>query len=246
MESEHQQAVASQAVERYLLGDLEPALREQFEAHFFGCPTCAEALRTGAVLEEAAGALLLAGPRLNAAEGQIRAGIAGVEAATQGNLDASSRAAAERRKGWMPRPGVRVLVPWAVAVFFAVLSFQQYRQLSAPRVESASPLVLRADARGAAVSASAPADTAISLTIDVPSDGEYRWNLHPGEGPAAAGGKASLSGEARSVRGALVIVIGAGTLSPGVYTVALARKDASAAVLPDRLYYFELTRAQKN
>lgn len=246
MESEHQLAVASQAVERYLLGDLDPALREQFEAHFFGCPTCAEALRTGAVLEEAARALLLAVPRLDAADGRNQPGIAGSDAATQGILDARSHAAAERRMGWMPRPGVRVLVPWAVAVFFAGLSFQQYRELSAPRVESASALLLRADTRGAAVSASAPADTAISLTIDVPSDGLYLWNLHPGEGPAAAGGKASLSGEAQSVRGALVIVIGAGTLSPGVYTVALARKDASATVLPDRLYYFELTRAQKN
>jgi len=247
MESEHQQAVASQAVERYLLGDLDPAFREQFEAHFFGCPMCAEALRTGAVLEEAAGALLLAVPSLDAAASRLPEGIAQPDRmATQGTTDALSRAAAKRSFGWMPRPGVRVLVPWAVAIFFAVLSFQQHRELAAPRIESAAPLVLRADSRGAAVSASAIAGTAISLTIDVPSDGAYRWSLYAGEGPAAVNGRVSLSGEGESVRGALVIIIGAGTLGPGVYTVALAQKSESATPLPDRLYYFELTRAQKN
>ncbi|BDC52617.1 hypothetical protein F183_A49320 [Bryobacterales bacterium F-183] len=241
MESDHQHAVASQAVERYLLGDLEPALRARFEEHFFGCPTCAEALRTGAVLEEAARALLQADPSLNVAESRRRAGIVpSSDAAAQGTQDAQVRAAADRRSGWMPRPGVRVWVPWAVALFFAVVSFQQYRELAAPRIESAAPLILRADARGAAVSASASADTAISLTIDVPTDGLYHWNLYPNEG------KTRLTGEAKSVRGALVIIIGAGTLEPGVYTVALARKDPGGMPLPDRLYYFELTRAQKN
>ncbi|MBS1835683.1 MAG: zf-HC2 domain-containing protein [Acidobacteria bacterium] len=248
MESDHQQAVASQAVERYLLGDLDPALRESFEKHFFGCPTCAEALRTGAVLEEAARALLLTAPPLNATDGRERAGFSGPDTtATQGTANAQNQAAANSSIGWMRRQGARVLVPWAVAVLFAAISLKQYRDLGAPRVESAAPLVLRADSRGAAIAASAPAGTAISLMIEVPTDGRYRWNVHTGDAPPGQGASAAMSGEAESVRGSLVIVVSGGSLGPGIYTVALSRAAASDAnPLPDRLYYFELTRAQKN
>jgi hypothetical protein len=42
---DHQEALAAQAVERYLLNDLGSSLKESFEEHFFDCPDCAAALR---------------------------------------------------------------------------------------------------------------------------------------------------------------------------------------------------------
>jgi Putative zinc-finger len=44
---EHTQAIESQAVERYLLGDMEDWEAESFEEHFFECKECAEALEVG-------------------------------------------------------------------------------------------------------------------------------------------------------------------------------------------------------
>jgi Putative zinc-finger len=44
---EHTDAVKLQAVEKYILGELTPSLREEFEAHYFDCTECALNLRTG-------------------------------------------------------------------------------------------------------------------------------------------------------------------------------------------------------
>jgi hypothetical protein len=44
---EHTQAVETKAVERYLLGELAPSSREEFEKHFFDCQECSEDLRIG-------------------------------------------------------------------------------------------------------------------------------------------------------------------------------------------------------
>ena len=38
---DHSEVVRLQAVEKYMLGELSPELRDQFEEHYFDCPTCA-------------------------------------------------------------------------------------------------------------------------------------------------------------------------------------------------------------
>src|SRR5258705_13633457 len=48
----HQEAVRSNAVERYLLGQMSDSETESFELHFFECEECAGELRTGAVFVE--------------------------------------------------------------------------------------------------------------------------------------------------------------------------------------------------
>jgi hypothetical protein len=51
---EHQEAVRQMAVEKYLLNELTPTVRDEFEAHFFDCQECAADLRaTSAFLDEA-------------------------------------------------------------------------------------------------------------------------------------------------------------------------------------------------
>jgi hypothetical protein len=58
---DHHEAERTQVADRYLLGELSAAEREQFEDHFFSCPVCAEEVRVGtlfranvrAVFEEA-------------------------------------------------------------------------------------------------------------------------------------------------------------------------------------------------
>jgi len=50
---EHEEAVTGDFCDRYLLGQLSEAEREEFEAHFLQCPACAEELRTSAAFIEA-------------------------------------------------------------------------------------------------------------------------------------------------------------------------------------------------
>ena len=41
----HQDAMQLMAVEKYLLNELPPQVRDDFEAHYFDCPECAADLR---------------------------------------------------------------------------------------------------------------------------------------------------------------------------------------------------------
>jgi hypothetical protein len=43
---DHTEAVRLQAAEKYLLGELPKAQREEYEEHYFDCPACAEELKT--------------------------------------------------------------------------------------------------------------------------------------------------------------------------------------------------------
>jgi len=49
---DHSEAVSLMAAEKYLLGELAPESREQFEEHFFGCQECARDVRAGAAFVE--------------------------------------------------------------------------------------------------------------------------------------------------------------------------------------------------
>src|SRR5262249_8663536 len=45
---DHNEALQSQACEKYLLGELPPAQRDAYEEHYFSCPECAAQLGTAA------------------------------------------------------------------------------------------------------------------------------------------------------------------------------------------------------
>jgi hypothetical protein len=59
---DHTQAIDGKFTERYLLGDLTPAQRDQFEEHFFDCAICADDVQIGAVFVDSARAVLREGP----------------------------------------------------------------------------------------------------------------------------------------------------------------------------------------
>ena len=49
---DHESCVRQRMAERYLLGELPPADRAAFEAHYFGCEECADEVRVGFELRE--------------------------------------------------------------------------------------------------------------------------------------------------------------------------------------------------
>jgi hypothetical protein len=62
MDMDHNQAIEGKFTERYLLGELTVAQRDQFEDHFFDCAICADDVQTGVVFVDSARALLREGP----------------------------------------------------------------------------------------------------------------------------------------------------------------------------------------
>jgi hypothetical protein len=48
---DHEAAIRTGAVERYILGEMKDAERDAFEEHYFCCPICAEAIRTADALK---------------------------------------------------------------------------------------------------------------------------------------------------------------------------------------------------
>lgn len=75
---DHQTAIDTLAPERYLLGEMNGAERDAFEAHFFACPECADEVRTGGVMKDGvrAGLLAPAAPRRSPAGRTWRPAIA--------------------------------------------------------------------------------------------------------------------------------------------------------------------------
>ncbi len=55
---DHDAVVRQQMTERYLLDELDPDVRDEFEEHFFDCPDCALDVRAGALFVEQSKVLL--------------------------------------------------------------------------------------------------------------------------------------------------------------------------------------------
>jgi hypothetical protein len=49
---DHDAVVGQKMTERYLLNELDPVVRDEFEQHFFDCPACALDVRAGAMFVE--------------------------------------------------------------------------------------------------------------------------------------------------------------------------------------------------
>ena len=55
---DHETAIRVQAAERYILDEFSLEERADFEEHFFGCPACADEVRSATILAANAGAVL--------------------------------------------------------------------------------------------------------------------------------------------------------------------------------------------
>lgn len=95
---DHTEAVRMQAVEKYILGELSPLLRAQFEEHYFDCADCALNLRAGVAFAAAS--------RQYFAESTVR-----------------ERVAHAPRVGWFDWLKPLVAVP-AFAALIAVIAYQ--------------------------------------------------------------------------------------------------------------------------
>ncbi len=132
---QHQQALATKASERYLLGEMSELERFAFEAHYFDCPSCADDVRTGAALAR---------------------GIKAV-CAEDASLRPHTAVVQERpRRGWLSWLSPAALVPSTAAIALGCVAGWQglvlipsLRWASAPQALSPIALARRRAWRGA-------------------------------------------------------------------------------------------------
>jgi hypothetical protein len=70
---DHEEAVRQKATERYLLDELDPEVRDQFEEHLFDCQDCALDLRAGAMFVEHTKVILADSPAVSVARVPVTA-----------------------------------------------------------------------------------------------------------------------------------------------------------------------------
>jgi hypothetical protein len=149
----HQEAMAETAVEKYLLNEMSPVQRDDFEEHYFSCTECAAELRATAAF-------------LDTAKQELRAGAV------------LRPKPAHRKTPWWAFFGKPVFLSAACASLLAVIAVQNLAVF--PRGSANEPEVLPTlslvggDARGAEVSR-LPLDGAHAflLNVDVPADESY-------------------------------------------------------------------------
>ncbi len=125
---DHHEAITMMASERYLLGDLNPELRDAYEEHLFDCPECASDVRSGMMFIDHAKAVL---PSM-VADMQPAQSIMPIKpAATQKNWFSSFSA-------WL-RPAL--LVP-AFAALLAVIAYQNIVTYPALQTAANEPRLL--------------------------------------------------------------------------------------------------------
>ncbi len=109
---DHDEAIQLMTAEKYLLNELSPEVRDQFEEHYFGCTDCANDVRAGAMFIEKSKTVLAERPTLVTAKAPHRD---------------------ESRPGWLGwlRPVFTVPV---MALLLAVIAYQYLGQHGEPKI----------------------------------------------------------------------------------------------------------------
>jgi hypothetical protein len=193
------------AVDKYLLGELSTAQRDEFEEHFFGCPECAAELRMTAEF-------------LDIARKELK----------RGNF----RQAPSKSFKWswlelLARPAV--LTP-AFGLLLGVIAYQngvvlpringQVAQLRQPGVVTSISLIA-GNSRGAALpSVNGSANQPVLLSLDIPATRQYPTYACVLLDPSGAV-VWRIPVSAAQAQDTVSINIPAGTLHPGGYTLVV-------------------------
>jgi hypothetical protein len=209
----HQEATGQAAVEKYLLNELAPPLRDEFEQHFFGCTECTADLRaTAAFLEAAKTELKLQADRGPAVAPTPRARMP----------------AAPSKKSWFTFLGRPAVLSPAFALLLLVVIYQnvavyprltnEVAQLSNPEILPTLSLV-SGNSRGAAsTSISVGHAQSFLLAVDIPTRDQfssYELKLVAPSGATAW----SLPASAQAAKDTVSVRVPVSSWSAGDYTL---------------------------
>jgi hypothetical protein len=166
---DHDVVVRQKMTERYLLGELDPGVRDKFEEHFFDCPECAVDVRAGTLFVE-----------------QSKVVLAEKSEPISLGIPAAPRRAKPGWAAWL-RPGFAVP---AMALLLAVIGYQNLVTYPRLRHDSENPRVLPFAAisvgtwgSGGQVVAARPGKGFL-LLVRIPPDGSYSQYVADLQNPA--------------------------------------------------------------
>jgi|GEM_PF-1116444 len=231
---DHQIAVKKLAAQRYMLGEMTPAEREQFESHYFACPQCAEEVVETAAFVDNLKAVLKA------------------EAAEAVSSRDVGRESLWRRL-WRPGSGFWGMVPAVAAVVFCVAAgYLQFvripalRQSLAPRA-AVTALIRPSDVRGEIPVVAIPADAAYGIALMLVDPGssarELQFEMRRPDGALAEFVRVAVDGPISG--GAQVqIPLQAEKFTPGRYIVSMRERPSETASWSEVIatYEFEVQR----
>jgi anti-sigma factor RsiW len=215
MTMEHQEAVQQMAVERYLLDELAPGLREEFEEHLFDCAECSLDLRAEAAFVEET-KLQLPTLASTVAAAKSAPGTTGLKAA-----------------GWFAwlRPAFAVPV---FATLLAVIGYQNFSTIPALRSAAREPRLtpwvsFHTGTRGDAHLA-VPADPrqGAVLLIQIPQENgyaSYAFDLYDRQGKRIWTETAAAPNQAGLGSGAFSLAIPGAGLEQQPYTLVVSGID---------------------
>ena len=200
---DHQQAIATQAAERYLLNELADADRDAFEDHYFTCATCAEDVKTGAQMRDG-----------------VRAGLIDTVADTR----SAKVVPIESRR----RSMTATFIPWAVAASLALVAGYQalwvvpgLRQ-DAMGPTATVPLLLKPASRGDVTTVTTSGSGVIAFALDLNSAAEagapLTYDLRTVDGQSVVSGAVTAPPAGTPL---LLVIPAAQLASPGAYTLMI-------------------------
>jgi hypothetical protein len=203
---DHSDALRLQAAEKYVLGDLSPELRDEYEEHYFDCQACATDVKTAVAFVDA----------------------------TRAAFREDSRKAHEPQPAPAPRHWLAWLRPAiavpAMAALVAILGYQTFVAIPALKrnvptaVGSANFVSLIGEnSRGQAAARSIliQRDKPAILEIDIPPSSDfsmYLCSLQRASGQAIFAAQVSAADAASTVH----LIVPAGVLHPGPYTLVIS------------------------
>lgn len=202
---EHNEAVKLMITEKYLLDELSPEERDQFEEHFFGCAECADDVRTGALFIEKSKRVLSERPAL---------------------VPARSPVARGEKRGWLAwlRPVFTVPV---MALLLGIIGFQNLGHRREPKVLASA--VINVGSRGEKIVTIRQGER-FALLVNFPPQSQYSSYIAELQDP---GGKAlwSVGITPEPGRASYPIETPTAHLAPGNYTLLLNGIMTNGAVL---------------
>ncbi len=196
---DHGEAIRAMAAEKYLLEELAPEAREQFEEHFFGCQDCATDVRAGLAFLEHTRVELAETPSV-----------------------AVAKAPGKQTARWLAWLRPQFAAP-ALALLLAIVGYQQFvtvAKLKSPKVLAATYLTM--NSRGGETKVISTR-TGEPFNLEVPGFADPRFTSYVAELQSPTNQvQWSHSIENRNVQGDAVVVTVPGVTAPGVYTLRMS------------------------
>jgi len=203
---DHDVVVRLKMTERYLLGELDPQARDEFEEHYFDCPDCALDVRAGALFVEQSKVVLAENSE------PVSAGL-------------PVPASAPAKPGWLAwlRPAFAAPVMALLLVVIGYQNLVMYPQLQqaskSPRVLPFAAVNVGTWGSGGPVIATRPGESFL-LFVRIPPDGSY--SRYVAELYNAAGKlEWSLTIPASSAQDQWPVQVPGGNREAGGYTLAV-------------------------